>query len=207
MKLDPLDILILKELSADGRASFREIAQRTSISTPTVSSRHERMHHAGLIRKFAPIFNLEAVDNAGILALITMSAPLSRTEEIASELSKLDQVYEVTVTTGRDNIVAKLRLENAQGLQKFLTGPVLKKLDVKVTGSQIITSTVKDEYPLPFAEGFQLNLRCDLCKGEITNPKPYTIKVASTRYYFCCKTCKSEYLQKHGRAIQKLNAV
>jgi DNA-binding Lrp family transcriptional regulator len=207
MKLDPLDILILKELSADGRASFREIAQRTSISTPTVSSRYKRMHHAGLIRKFAPIFNLEAVDNAGILALITMSAPLSRTEEIASELSKLDQVYEVTVTTGRDNIVAKLRLENAQGLQKFLTGPVLKKLDVKVTGSQIITSTVKDEYPLPFAEGFQLNLRCDLCKGEITNPKPYTIKVASTRYYFCCKTCKSEYLQKHGRAIQKLNAV
>ena len=207
MKLDPLDILILKELSADGRASFRDIAQQTSLSTPTVSSRYERMQRAGLIRKFAPIFNLEAVDNAGILALVTLSAPLSTTDQIASDLGKLDQVFEVIVTTGRDNIVLKLRLENVQSLQKFLSSPSLKKRDVKVSGSQIITSTVKDEYPLPFSEGFHLNLRCDLCKGEITNPKPYTIKVASTRYYFCCKTCKSEYLQKHGRAIQKLNAL
>ncbi|MDA4111978.1 MAG: AsnC family transcriptional regulator [Thaumarchaeota archaeon] len=205
MKLDPLDILILKELAADGRASFREIAKRASLSTPTVSSRFGRMNRAGLIRKFAPIFNLEAVDNAGILALVTMNAPPSRTDEIAKELGKMEQVYEVIVTTGRDNLVTKLRLENAQALQRFLNSPTLKKLDVKVSGSQIITATVKDEYPLPFAESFRLNLRCDLCKGEISSPRPYTIKVASTRYYFCCKTCKKDYLAKHGEAIKLLN--
>jgi DNA-binding Lrp family transcriptional regulator len=165
------------------------------------------MQRAGLIRKFAPIFNLEVADNAGILAMVTMSAPLSKTDQIAGDLGKLDQIYEVIVTTGLDNIVVKLRLENTQALQKFLTSATLKQMDVRITGSQIITSTVKDEYPLPFAEGFHLNLRCDLCKGEITNPKPYTIKVASTRYYFCCKTCKRDYLEKHGRAIQKLNAL
>jgi Lrp/AsnC family leucine-responsive transcriptional regulator len=205
MKLDPLDIVILKELAADGRASFREIAKRASLSTPTVSSRYERMDRAGLIRKFAPIFNLEAVDNAGILAVVTMSAPLSKTDEVALELGKLDQVYEVLVTTGQDNLVVKLRLENALALQKFLTSTLLKKLNVKVSGSQIITSTIKDEYPLPFAEGFRLNLRCDFCRGEISSTKPYTIKVASTRYYFCCKTCKNDYLKKHGEAIKKLN--
>ena len=207
MKLDPLDILILKELAIDGRASFREIAKRSSLSTPTVSSRYERMQRAGLIRKFAPIFNLEVADNAGILAMVTMSAPLSKTDLIAADLGKLAQIYEVIVTTGRENIIVKLRLENTQALQKFLTSATLKQMDVRITGSQIITSTVKDEYPLPFAEGFRLNLRCDLCKGEITNPKPYTIKVASTRYYFCCKTCKRNYLEKHGQAIQKLNAL
>ena len=129
-----------------------------------------------LIRKFAPIFNLEVADNAGILALVTMSAPLSKTDQIASDLGSLDQVYEVIVTTGKDNIVVKLGLENAQALQKFLTSAILKKLDLRVTGSQIITSTVKDEYPLPFAEGFRLNLCCDLCKGKISIPNHIRLK-------------------------------
>jgi DNA-binding Lrp family transcriptional regulator len=207
MKLDPLDLIILKELSTDGRASFRDIAKRTSLSTPTVSSRFERMSRAGLIKKFVPLFNPEVVDKAGILALVTLSAPAASSDEIALALGKLDQVYEVILTTGQNNLVAKLRLENAQELQKFLTSALLKKMKVKVTGSQIITSTVKDEYPLPFAEGFHFDLRCDFCNGEISNPKPYTIKVASSRYYFCCKTCKKEYLEKHGEAIRKLKAL
>ena len=71
--------------------------------------------------------------------------------------------------------------------------------------SQIIIETVKDERPLPFMDEIHMKLSCDLCKGEITSNTPYTIRVASTRYYFCCKTCKATYLQKHGDRIRSIN--
>jgi YHS domain-containing protein len=58
---------------------------------------------------------------------------------------------------------------------------------------------------VPFTDDVHMKLSCDLCKGEITSNTPYTIRVASTRYYFCCKTCKATYLQKHGDRIRSIN--
>ena len=99
----------------------------------------------------------------------------------------------------------KVSVRNAQSLQRFLTSPEFRKLGVEVASSQIITETVKDERPLPFTDEIYMKLSCDLCNGEITSNTPYTIRVASTRDYFCCKTCKTTYLQKHGDRIRSIN--
>ena len=206
MKLDEVDLLILKELTKDGRASFREIARNTSLSTPTVSSRFNRMLKAGLIRKFVPVIDRDAVGGTGILALVTLRVPAMRTSEVASVLEKLRPVYEVMITTGRDNLIVKLQLESTSALQNFITSSDFKKLNVEVVGTQIITKTVKEEHPSPIVRNAVLKLRCDYCRGEITGARSYSIKVASSRYYFCCKTCRRSYLEKHQRAINKLNA-
>ena len=55
----------------DGRASFRQIAQRTALTTPTVSARVARMMKAGLIKKFVPVLSADSVDR-GVLALVTL---------------------------------------------------------------------------------------------------------------------------------------
>ena len=205
MKLDPIDLIILKELSEDGRASLRQIAKKTSLSTPTVSSRFERMKRAGLIQKFVPVFNLEASENSGVVALVTLSVPASGVSKIAKDLARRPEVYGVFHTTGVNNLMLKVSLPNAVSLQRFLTRPDFKKQGVEVGASQIVTETVKDEHPLPFAGGFKIKLYCDLCKGEIATSRPYSIKVGSTRYFFCCKTCRSTYLEKHGARIKAVN--
>lgn len=205
MKLDPIDIIILKELSQDGRASLRQIAKRASLSTPTVSSRFERMKHAGLIQKFVPVLNLDASDDSGVVALVSMSAPSSKISKIAGELARKPEVYGVFLTTGSNNLMIKVSLRSPQLLQRFLGAADWKRLQVKVQGSQIITESIKDEHPLPFAGEFHMKLFCDLCKGEIASSRPYSIKVASTRYYFCCKTCRASYLEKHGARIRAIN--
>jgi len=203
MKLDAVDVLILKKLNKDGRASFREIAKRASLSTPTVSSRFNRMMKAGLIKKFVPILDPGA--ESGVLALVIFRVPAMKAAEVASQLGNMRAVYEVMITTGRDNLVVKLRLESTAALQSFLASPAVKKLEVTVAGTQIITKTIKEERPLPLAKGSMLELRCDFCGGEIAGARPYSIKVASSRYYFCCKTCRRSYLDKHSSAIKKLN--
>lgn len=202
MKLDSVDVLILNELNKDGRASFREIGRRASLSTPTVSSRFNRMMKAGLIRKFVPLMD---TDTEGVLALVTLRTSVSRATEVASALSRLRPVYEAMITTGRENIVLKLRLENAFALQSFLASRAVKKLGAEVAWTQIITKTIKEERPLPFAKDSVLELRCDYCGGEIASTRPYSIKVSSSRYYFCCKTCRRSYLDKHAATIRRLN--
>lgn len=205
MKLDPVDIMILKELSQDGRASLRQIASRSFLSTPTVSSRFERMRRGGLIQKFVPLINLEASENSGLLALVTLIAPSSSLSKAARYLSKRPEVYSVYLTTGTNNLMVKLSVPNAQSLQRFLESSYIKKLGIQVISSQVVTQTIKDEHPLPFAGEFKMKLSCDLCKGDITSSRPYTIKVASTRYYFCCKTCKANYLEEYRERIKKIN--
>jgi DNA-binding Lrp family transcriptional regulator len=205
LKLDPIDLVILKELNADGRASLRQIAKKSSLSTPTVSSRFERMKKAGLIQKFVPVLSPDASDDSSLLAFVTLNAPSSSIEKIAKELGGKPGVIGVFVTTGANNLVLRVSVRNAQSLHRFLTSAEFRKLGAEVTGSQIITETVKDEHPLPFIDEIHMKLSCDLCKGVITSNTPYTIRVASTRYYFCCKTCKATYLQKHGDRIRTIN--
>ncbi len=205
MKLDSIDIMILNELMADGRASLREVAKKTSLSTPTVSSRFDRVMKAGLIKKFVPVFNLEATSSQGVIAFVNIKAPASAVSNVAKKLAHIKQVLGVFITTGESIITLKVISENTQALQHFLTGKYLRDLGVEVVSTQIITETLKDEYPVPFADEFTMNLKCDLCKGDITSNRPYTIKVGSVRYYFCCKTCRRSYLDRHAARIVALN--
>ena len=43
-----------------------------------------------------------------------------------------------------------------------------------------------------------LNLKCDYCHGEVTSSRPYTIAAGPSHYYFCCRTCKKDYMAKYG---------
>ncbi|HUI86629.1 MAG TPA: winged helix-turn-helix transcriptional regulator, partial [Nitrososphaerales archaeon] len=71
MQCDEVDLKILQALLNDGRASLRQIAERTSLTTPTVSSRLTRMLKSGTIKKFVPILSSDSV-HGGIAALVTL---------------------------------------------------------------------------------------------------------------------------------------
>lgn len=53
--LTDLDRCILGELRADARLSFRMLAKRLGVSTPTVSKRVQRMERAGIIRGYTVV--------------------------------------------------------------------------------------------------------------------------------------------------------
>ena len=201
LKPDEIDARILEALMDDGRASFREIAKRTSLTTPTVSSRMARMTKAGMIKKFVPILSPDSV-NRGVSAMISLKVASSSVEKLARDLSKLPEVENVYLTTGQ-GMTLKVALDDVAGLQTFLGRRVLARPGVSVASSQIITSVVKEEpAPLSPAE-LTMNLKCDYCHEEVARARPYTIAAGSSRYYFCCKTCRKAYLDKFGSRLAK----
>lgn len=202
MKPDAIDTKILAALMKDGRASLRQVAQRTGLSTPTVSARFARMRKAGLITKFVPVLSAGAVDR-GVTALISLKVDAASTEKVAMDLAELPEVEHLYTTTGQ-NITLKVALQNVQALERFLKDKVVWRIGVDVTSSQIITSVVKEEPSSLVPNGLTISLRCDYCHGEVSSSKPYTISVGSSHYYFCCKTCKRDYLDKHRARLAKL---
>jgi DNA-binding Lrp family transcriptional regulator len=194
---------ILASLMEDGRASFRQIAKRTSLTTPTVSARVARMVRAGLIKKFIPILSPDSL-SSGVTALVTLKVGADSLEKVARQLARLPAVEDVYATT-RQDLSLKVGLEKAQDLEPFLNQRFLKRPGINVTSSQIITLFGKEKpAPLALSPAIVMNLRCDYCHGEVMSNRPYTMAVGSSHYYFCCKTCKKGYLDKYGKRLAKL---
>jgi DNA-binding Lrp family transcriptional regulator/endogenous inhibitor of DNA gyrase (YacG/DUF329 family) len=199
LKPDGIDVKILEALMEDGRASLRQIASRTSLTTPTVSSRMARMTKAGLIKKFIPILSADSV-NWGVLALVTLRIDSTSAEKVAKDLAKLKEVENVYMTTGQ-NVTLKVAVDDVQDVQSFLKRNVLGRPDVKVTSSQIVTSVVKEEPTSLLPNMLTMNLKCDFCHEEVTRKRPYTMAAGSSHYYFCCRTCRKAYLDKYGSRL------
>jgi DNA-binding Lrp family transcriptional regulator len=205
LKPDEIDARILKALMVDGRASFREIAKRTGLTTPTVSARIDRMTKAGMIKKFVPILSPESFSRR-IFAVISLKVNSSSVETLARDLSRLPEVEDIYITTGQ-GMVMKVALDEVAGLQSFLNLDAFARPGVRVASSQIITSVVKEE-PAPLsAAALAMNLKCDYCHEEIARARPYTVVGGSARYYFCCKTCRDAYLDKFGSRLAKTKSV
>lgn len=63
LKLDTIDIAVLRSLLADGRKSFRQISRETKISTPTVKARYERLIKIGLVKAVVPLIDTGMLEN------------------------------------------------------------------------------------------------------------------------------------------------
>ncbi len=70
LRLDRVDVSILRALMEDGRRSYRQIARMTGVSTPTVEARIRRMYGTGFIKRISPVFDPEKTAD-GITALVT----------------------------------------------------------------------------------------------------------------------------------------
>jgi len=199
LKPDGIDARILEALVEDGRASFRQIARRTSLTTPTVSARVARMRKSGMIKKFVPIISPDSI-NRGVFAIVSLTVNSSSVEKVARDLSKLPNVENVYLTTGQ-GLTLKVALDEVAGLQTFLNNALLARHGVSVVSSQIITSVVKEE-PASFSPStLTMNLKCDYCHEEVTRARPYSISAGPSHYYFCCKTCRNAYLDKFASRL------
>ena len=202
MKPDEIDTKILEALMEDGRASLRKIARTTSLTTPTVSARMARMTKAGLIKKFVPILSVDS-SNRGVSALVNLGIDPKSAERTARDLAKLKEVQSVYLTTGQ-SMTLKVALYGVQELQSFLKRNVLGRPDAKVTSIQVITAVVKEEPASLVPKTLTIDLKCDYCREEVTLTRPYTIVAGSSRYYFCCRTCKRAYLDKYGSRLASI---
>jgi DNA-binding Lrp family transcriptional regulator len=201
LNADEVDNKIIAALVEDGRASFRDIAKKASVTTPTVSARINRMVKAGLILGFVPLLAPGSFER-GVVAIISLRSR-SNPEVALRKLALLKEVEAAYLTTGDAGISIRVAVESVHELQRFLRENVGNASGLSLDRSEIVTDAVKESPPLPSTAVVRMDLRCDYCGEPVKSSRPYNLAGGSARYYFCCRTCRSAYQRKYSRRLTR----
>ena len=143
LKLDDLDIDILKRLNDSARKSFRDIAKELHVSLTTVSNRVKAMEKAGVILGYIPIVDASKL-GYDIMAVIGIKVIHGRIVETEQDLAKEPGVFAVFDSTGEWDAIVMARFKNRGELNTFVK-KVLDHENVDRTYTQVVLNVTKDE--------------------------------------------------------------
>ncbi len=201
-ELDDVDTRILEILIEDGRRSYREIARRAGITTPTVQARVKRMMDEGLFRKISPIFDPSKFQE-GIVFILSFPVNPSETERISGELAKHEEVRGIYLTTGEKNLTLRIVVDSVDQLQRF-TENLDRNYGIKQSSSQMVVRIFKEDQSVMVKPGMGVKVKCETCNKTITG-RPFTLKVAGRERFFCCQTCQEKFREQYTPRLNDLS--
>jgi len=121
LKIDKLDLEIIRYLQDDARMSFRKLGKKLGVPHTTVFTRAERLVERGIIKKFSAILHPHELGLQ--MGLIVIDAPPSESRKIADKISKFDEARNI-FRTFDGKILVKVIVPSRryhQGLEQFLS--------------------------------------------------------------------------------------
>jgi DNA-binding Lrp family transcriptional regulator len=203
LSLDRLDIAILRTLMEDGRISYRQLAKRVGVTTPTVESRIRRMMDAGFIKGFAPVLDLTKVER-GVMALVQLKVEAQEINRVLEALVSMEGVVDIFQTTGESNLTVRMVAEGLEELQRIIESRLAALPGVSVRATQVVTRVVKEGDAPTLKSALKITLECDYCGQEIASTPPHTLRVGEGFRFFCCKTCLDAYKKKYEAGIKRV---
>ena len=182
MKLDRIDLEIIKLLMENSRISVTDIANRLEISRPTVRERMKKLVQNGVIKKFT--VTLDDSIFRGIIVLFQF-----RPRELNKLINKLrnkDEIIQLYLTSGSDALFGIGVYESIDKLKRDIFNFIEEGEGFSF---HIVVKKIKDSDFIPL---LAFELYCDYCGKEIKeNPIEFTLY--NRNFYFCCKTCLSNF--------------
>jgi len=200
-ELDDLDARILGILVEDGRRSFREVARRAGVTTPTVQARVKRLIDEGLVRKISPIFDPSKFQS-GLLFHLYLKVNPAEIEEIARKLESRSEVRGIYLTTGENNLTLRVIFDSLEELQRF-TETLDRDFGVKQNSSQMVVRIFKDDQAVVLRPGMGVHLKCETCNGPVPS-KPFVLRVGEHERFFCCPMCLEKFREKYETKLRGL---
>ncbi|MBI2141514.1 Lrp/AsnC family transcriptional regulator [Candidatus Woesearchaeota archaeon] len=125
--LDEKDSAIVAVLKENAKLSTHQIAKRTRIPITTVHNRIKKLEKRGVIRGYTVILDNKKIGKP-LAAFIMVTVDYKRLKELkrsqyelAKQLLRHPAVESSAMITGAADIIIKLRVENVEGLNEFVT--------------------------------------------------------------------------------------
>lgn len=151
LKLDSIDLRILKELQADGRMSFTDLAPKVGLTTSPCLERVRRLERAGVIKGYAAIVEPRAVE-AGMLVFIELSLTYSTPDifnDFRRAVRRLPQVLECHLVSGDFEYLLKARVRDMNAYRELL-GEIVRLLPgVRNSKTLVVLEEVKETTAIP----------------------------------------------------------
>ncbi len=144
VKIDEIDIKILRELQEDARKSLKEIAEKVDVAEGTVYNRINKLKKAGVIKKFIPVIDYSYL-GYDIIAIIGITAEGGYLVEIEKEIAKEKNVTAVYDVTGEYDILVVAKFKNRENLNTFVK-KIASMEKVMKTYTMLVLNIVKETH-------------------------------------------------------------
>ncbi|MEK6970278.1 MAG: Lrp/AsnC family transcriptional regulator [archaeon] len=138
--LDKIDLLVLRRLLEDGRASFSQLARETALTDVAIKKRFDRLKRQGVIRSIAAELDLDVLGfTKPVYVLLKTEAGMNK--QIAKRLGELEHIVEFHELLGEHHFMLKLvspdmvhvkryldELGNVEGIKEIHSLPVLAEI-------------------------------------------------------------------------------
>lgn len=137
--LDETDWKLLRELQADARLSYSELARRASLSPPAATERIRRLEEREVVSGYRAVINLERV-GFPLLAFVRLKYPSGNYAPLEKTLDEVSEILECHHVTGEDCFIFKVAASSMGHLEQ-ITG--------RLASLGAITTSVVYSTPLP----------------------------------------------------------
>ena len=144
-------MLLVRELQADGRMSYTELAPKVGLTTSPCLERVRRLERAGIITGYTAVIEPRAVGTS-LLVFIELSLTYTSPEIFADfkrAILRQPAILECHLVSGDFDYLVKARL-GGMSEYRHLLGDILKKLPVPAEShSYVVMEEVKETLALP----------------------------------------------------------
>jgi DNA-binding Lrp family transcriptional regulator len=139
VRIDAIDVTILKLLVEDGRRTYGDIGRQVNLSPPAVKRRVDRLRAKGILRGFTAVIDHSALGAATEALVELFYAPGTLLDEVTRRLEKHPEVVEAWSVTGEADAIARVRTQDNADLERLIMELQRDGL-VERTRSQIVMS-------------------------------------------------------------------
>jgi DNA-binding Lrp family transcriptional regulator len=199
MKLDKMDIKILKLLQKDARKSFREIAKDLESTAPTIINKINILEETEVINGYQANINAENLGEVSLILMIKCNP--SNLDSVSAKLNELVNVTEVYILSN-SRIFSKSTLINPSEINDFLTNITSIENIIEYEYYSII-NTIKEKPRAVIQEDLSITLKCYYCKKKMVD-EPVKVKLDGKMHYVCCNSCEKLIKEKYSKLKEKI---
>lgn len=118
-RIDPVDELILEELTRDGRQSVTALAQKVHISRAHAYARISRLQEEGVITRYAAVVD-PVLAGLRASAYVTLKLRQHGWREVQEALARIPEVYHVSLVGGNFDVLLLVRARDNQDLRRVV---------------------------------------------------------------------------------------
>jgi len=142
-RLDRRDVMILSLLVENSRLSYREIARKTGLSSPTVIKRIQRLEEEGIIKRYTVEIDYSKL-GYNLPVIIDVRVARGKLFEVEKQIASHPNVLAVYDITGEFDVSVIALFKGREDLDAFVKE--LQRIKyVERTYTKIILNVIKDE--------------------------------------------------------------
>ena len=148
MKIDHIDLTILATVQDRGRIKRNKLAEKVSLSIPSISERLRKMEEVGLIRSYHAVLEPRHLGLLVTAFIFVVSESSKFYAKIIEKAQEDHEVLECHAITGDGTHLLKVRTQSTDTLEKLLS-KIQSWPEVVRTRTDIVLSSPKESTTLP----------------------------------------------------------